>query len=252
MIYQWGDVKITEIANNSYLAISCDSIGAIGDKEMDKVNVPSEWIGRVLARVSLMELLALRVEPFLLVNTLSVEMNPTGEKINAGIRTELETVGLDPEQSLTGSHESNITTSETGAGITALGKCSELPKTGLGYPGLNCYLLGTPKVGGEVDLKDNDLVNLAIVKELGQITEVLEMIPVGSQGIKYETEVLAQRSSLTPKFLPDVDSEFLNKSGGPSTCLVFTADDTGYKKAKEIANRHNTMLRKLAEFDYLK
>jgi len=245
LIYEIGDVRITEITKGTYLAVSCDSLGAIGEKQLDKVNVPTEWVGRFLTRVSVMELLALRVSPFLVVNTLSNEMNPTGEMVISGIKTEMSTIGLDPRGCLTGSYESNIPTSETAAGVTTLGKSERFPEIGLGFCGIGCYLLGAPKVGNEVDLYDSEIVDLPSVYALSEIKEIKDMVPVGSKGISHEVCELGKRSALVPKFQPEVSEEFLTKSGGPSTCLVFTADSTGFEKAQRVANKYQKPLIKL-------
>ncbi|OWZ82969.1 alpha-ribazole kinase [Natranaerobius trueperi] len=247
MITEVGDVKLIELTKE-YLAVSCDSLGAIGEKKLDKVKVPTEWVGRVLSRVALMELIALRINPMLVVNTLSNELEPTGNKIITGIKRELKTIDLDPNTSLTGSFEYNILTEETAAGVTALGTIKKYPELGLGYEGMNFYLLGIPKVGNEVNLQDEDLADLPSVNELSKISEVKEIIPVGSKGIRAEAKVLANRSNLIPKFLKNVSEDLLIKSAGPSTCVIFTTDNDGIQIVRELANTYNKPVLHLGQF----
>ncbi|ACB84524.1 hypothetical protein [Natranaerobius thermophilus] len=237
MIFQLDDVKMIKMSKNEYLAVACDSLGGIGEKSLDKVKVPCEWVGRVLTRVAVMELLALRIDPFLVINTLANEMVPTGEQIISGIKEELDTVEIDPEISLTGSCETNIVTDQTGAGVTVLGKSPEFPGWGYSYPGIALYMIGTPKVGAEVDLNDPEIMDLQTMKELSEINGVLEILPVGSQGLLKESNTLANRSELRLQLNNAIktDEGLLTKSAGPSTCVIFTADHDGADQAQKLA-----------------
>ncbi|UTW69818.1 hypothetical protein KHA80_02285 [Anaerobacillus sp. HL2] len=64
------------------LVIACDSSGAIGPKELDVVKVDANIVGRFISRVVLMEIISVGAKPITLIDTLSVEMNPTGLKLS--------------------------------------------------------------------------------------------------------------------------------------------------------------------------
>ena len=79
------DLSIIAIGEEKVLVIACDCAGGIGPKAGDAIKVSAEIIGRFTARVALMEVLAIGAEPISLVNTLSVEYNPTGKGIIEGM-----------------------------------------------------------------------------------------------------------------------------------------------------------------------
>ena len=81
------DLLLLELTPEMEMVIACDSDGGIGPKEKDLVQVPGEVLGHFAARVPLMEILASGAVPALVVNTLAVEMEPTGSTIISGMIT---------------------------------------------------------------------------------------------------------------------------------------------------------------------
>lgn len=211
--------------DNKYLVIACDSCGGIGPKPLDVVQVPGYVLGRFLARTPLMELLSVGVQPFALLDTLCVEMNPLGQEIMRGIQEEAESIKGEYPLVLNGSTEDNILTSQTGAGIVVMGETERWNWNS--RSGDLVIVLGTPKVGQQVKLGDPEICDLPIIFFLRKLVEIHEIVPVGSKGIKYELDNLLARNNLT--FHPQCWPEFLNRSAGPSTCVLITMNEEGLK-----------------------
>lgn len=228
---RYRDLSLLEIDSSRTLVIACDSSGGIGPKAGDVVQVPAYVVGRFGARVPLMEVLAVGAEPVAIIDTLTVELEPTGEEIRRGIVEEITVLGLDPVVALNGSSEKNIPTIQTGLGITVLGLVESAK--GLMWhlqagDSLACF--GRPKVGREVSLADPEIVDLRTVTELIDSRLVREIVPVGSRGIRAEAEELARLYGLKLDWQPhgpggSTPAELdLEKSAGPATCLLAAGD----------------------------
>ena len=144
------DLTLVEMNGDNLLVIACDSLGAIGTKEEDYLKTSGSIVGRFTVRVPLMEVMAAGAVPLLIINTLSVEMDPTGKDIIAGIREELTLAGLGRPYSYR-QYGGKHATRQTGVGITVIGKAAaadlRLGKVQVGDP---VYCLGQPRVGSEV------------------------------------------------------------------------------------------------------
>ncbi len=224
------DITIIDLDENKSLVVACDSAGAIGPKEADVIPVPGYVLGRFTARVALMEVLSVGGWPVCVVNTLCVEPRPTGEEITRGVADEIGVLGIEPTDILTGSAEKNIPTSQSGLGVTVIGmaKTSTL-RIGRLREGDGIALLGQPKVGNEVSLHDPHIVDLKTVSILLNSPDVKEIIPVGSRGVFHEASHLADLYGLqiTWQEIPsDLD---LQKSAGPSTCLLVIGEPAALK-----------------------
>ncbi|GAW91715.1 AIR synthase related protein [Calderihabitans maritimus] len=225
-ISKFDDVSVITLLPGRKLVIACDSLGAIGPKELDQVKVSGYTVGRFACRVPLMEVIAVGARPLLVVNTLCVEPTPTGEEILSGIRDEIEAAGLDPRISITGSMEKNVPVSQTGLGVTVIGLANgdasgkgEGLRWGLGAPGDTVVVVGMPKVGSEVRLGDNEIADIPTLLRVADYPSAGDILPVGSSGILSEARKMARRSGLL--FVPNPGSEIdLEKSAGPSTCLL--------------------------------
>ncbi|MDN5331274.1 MAG: hypothetical protein PWP45_499 [Tepidanaerobacteraceae bacterium] len=217
------DVVLIKIQQEKYLAVACDSAGGIGEKERDVVKVSPYITGRFTCRVALMELLAIGAKPLTIAATISCEPSPTGEGLLKGIKDELSACGLDIPLAI--STEKNIPTCQTALGVTVVGIADEQGlRMGRTKSGDIIYCLGVPKVANEVFLDDPEIADALAVKQLSAFSEVHDIIPVGSRGIKGEVEHLALVSGLSVRWesvLP-VNTE---KSAGPSTCVIFTAPE---------------------------
>lgn len=224
MIERYRDVLIIYEGDVAY-AVSCDSTGAIGEKENDVLKVDAEVVGRAAIKVALSELLCVGAWPIAISDALSNEMNPTGIKIIDGIKKEL-TENEIYDVVLTGSTEENFPSTMTGVGVTAIGRAAkEELKVRKAKVGMEVGLIGYPRVGQEV-LYCHDVLSLKDYVKIFRCNEIAEAIPVGSKGIKHELDVLKLSSGLEflKEYKSDLDDE---KSGGPSTCciVVYKEDD---------------------------
>lgn len=212
------------------MVIACDSAGGIGPKTGDQIKVSGEIIGKFTTRVALMEVLAVGAKPISIINTLSVEYNPTGKEIIKGIKGELAQVGLDETILINGSTEENIQTGQTGLGVTVIG-IADQDKLLLASSQNNDLLLaiGLPLVGEEVLAKGDLCADLADIKKLLAIEGVHEIIPVGSKGIAYEADLLARMSGLICRYQKDL-ALALDKSAGPSTTILTSVSRAGLEQ----------------------
>ena len=222
MGYLGRDIAVSEIDAKSLLVATCDSCGGIGEKQLDSVSVPAELVGRLTARVAMLELVAVGATPRLLTVAICSEPEPTGTKILAGIETELRTAGFDGLPRIV-STEKNITVRQTGLGIGVAGICplSDL-KVNRSQRGDIVYCLGLPKVGGgEIERADDpQIVQIEPLMRLVRCASIHDVLPIGSSGILQETNRLSKRVNC--RFQQNGHSIDVQKSAGPSTCAVFT------------------------------
>lgn len=229
---QVRDLSVVELFPGLLLVVACDSDGGIGPKPQDTVRVSGYVLGRFAARVPLMELIASGARPFLLVDTLAVEMEPSGREILAGIRDELASAGLEAEVALNGSTEENVPVRATGMGVTVLGLCAaERFRPGGARPGDLAVCVGLPKSAPRdpVRLDDPEIMDLPAALALGSLAEVHDMLPVGSRGTGYEAAQMAALAGL--RFEPEPDPGIdLAKSGGPATCCLLAVAPAGLSR----------------------
>ncbi|MFW5992075.1 MAG: hypothetical protein ACOCQN_02675 [Halanaerobiaceae bacterium] len=223
------DISMIKI-KDQYLVIGCDSSGAIGDKPGDVLKVPGQVVGRFAARVPLLEVRSVGAEVVSIINTLSVEMEPGGRKIIEGIREEAAALDIPVDRVINGSTEENMETSQTGVGVTVIGQVSQQElRLGTSHPGDLVAAIGRPCVGEEVLQYEEEIVNQSILTQLLDLDFVHEIIPVGSKGIKYETDLLAAMSGLECEYRDDIEID-LYKSAGPATVLVVSLSENCYQK----------------------
>ena len=221
-----GDVSILRIPTGHAIVTGSTSSGAVGPKAMDKVKVDGHILGKFLARVALMDVMATGAFPLLLSVTLGVEKEPTGNEIIEGIRKEARSIGLDPNQVLMENTEDNFETVQTGAGLTVVGFANEEElRLGKTIPGDLIVAIGKPKVGEEVILAEvkGEIADLKNVVQLSQRKYVHDIVAVGTFGIADEARMMAFAVGRQLKFaeMPDLD---LAKSVGPATVLLATVD----------------------------
>jgi hypothetical protein len=213
---------ILKFGKETALVLACDSAGGIGPKSHDSIWASPEVVGKFTARVALMEVLSVGASPICVVNTLSVEPNPTGSQITKGIRKELRRARISNAIPTLFSSEKNVHTMQTGLGVTivAEGSLHKL-KIGKCMPNDSVLAVGLPFVGSDV-VKAERRRLIADLKDefrLLRTPYVHELIPVGSRGILREAETLAKDSGLRFRPLPD-DKIGLRKSAGPATVLL--------------------------------
>jgi selenophosphate synthetase-related protein len=221
-----GDVSILKVPTGHAIVVGSTSSGAVGPKIMDKVKVDGRVLGKFLARVALMDVIATGAFPLLLSVTLGVEKEPTGNEILEGIRRETRSLGLDPNQVLMENTEDNFETVQTGAGLTVVGFANEDElRLGKTSPGDLIVAVGKPKVGDEVILAEvkGEIADLKNVTQLSQKKYVHDIAPVGTFGIADEARMMAYGVGRQLK-LVEVKGLDLNKSAGPATVVLATVD----------------------------
>ena len=207
------------------MVIACDSAGAIGNKTNDVLNVPGEILGKMIASVPLMEVMASGADPVSVINTLSVEMHPTGDAIIMGVKQAVQEAGV-PLSVINGSTEENMPTVQTGLGITVVGTAkTEALKLGTSMPGDLVYCLGKPLVGREVLEFGGDAAQISTMRLVLNLPGVHEILPVGSKGIEYELEQLSRQAGLGFEMLETASTLDLEKSAGPASCILITTKD---------------------------
>ena len=221
-----GDVSILKVPTGHAIVAGSTSSGAVGPKEVDKVKVDGRVLGKFLARVALMDVSAIGAFPLLLSVTLGVEKEPTGNAIIEGIRGEVRSIGLDPNQVLMENTEDNFETLQTGAGLTVVGFANEEElRIGKTCPGDLIIAIGKPKVGDEVIAAEarGEIAELKNITQLSQKKYVHDIWPVGGFGIASEAKMMAYGVGRPLKTF-DVPGLDLNKSAGPATVVLATID----------------------------
>ncbi len=207
------------------LVLACDSAGGVGPSPADALRAPGRVVGLFTARVALMETVAAGATP--LASSLVVAGPPSlGDEVRHGVLEEMGLVGLD-EEALVMSTEKNFATSRTAVGVTVLGRG---PRDGLlpggAMPGDVLLVLGLPKVGGEVREGDPEIADLTMVMAVVKTGVVHDVLPVGSRGIRAESQDLARSAGLTVvldgRLNPFLD---LDKSAGPATAVLVAAPE---------------------------
>lgn len=240
-----------QIDSTRYFTIACDSCGGIGMSEYDLVKVDEEIVGYLTAKVCLVETLAFRSKPTVLINTLCVEMEGRGKKIIKGIEkaikeyNEAQFFSENLEISITGSTEENIPTKQTGLGITLMGeKHNPFHKKEV-KPGDIVILVGYPKVGQEVleDLnkQKNEIINFNSLKHLTNCDDVSDILPIGSKGVEYELTQLMETHNKEIKLL-NQSSIQLHKSAGPATCALTIIKKDSIEQLKSTITQPITLL----------
>jgi hypothetical protein len=233
------DTLIFKLPNNGALVVGCDSAGGIGPKRLDKIKVDAFTLGKFTARAALMDVLAVGAHPICIVDTLAVEPKPTGNEILRGIRAEAEKAGLDPKLAVTGSTEKNIKVDQTGIGVTVIGTCPyKHLKIGSSKPNDIVAALGVPCVGEEVlpAEKTGQIADTVDVLMLRSGKFIHELIPVGSTGIKRETQTLAEGSNLRAAMLHKHGID-LEKSAGPATVVLATLAENNLENLSRLTKK---------------
>lgn len=229
------DLRLFQYTSDEVLVIACDSLGGIGPKPLDYVQVSGYIVGKFTARVALMEILSVGATPLCVVDNLCVEYEPTGREILRGVCDEAILAGLDPESAVTGSTEKNICVEQTGLGVTVVGTCKKAAlRIGISQPNDAVIVIGDPSVGEEVVPAEEEgrICGVPDVLKLLSVEGVHEVLPVGSEGLGHELEVLTASSGL--RFTPDLVTVDLAKSAGPATALLVSLSSSKIDAAKQL------------------
>lgn len=229
------DISIVDIGGGRSLVIACDVSGGIGPKSEDKIKVDGETIGLYTTRVALMEVIAVGAEPVSIINTLSVEYDPTGKEIIKGIEKALKESQLN-KKIINGSTEDNIKTSQTGVGITVTAIIeNESLQINSTKKGNVLASIGLPLVGKEVLDRPDMRADIFDLHNLLEKKYVNEIMAVGSKGIKYEAELMAEMSDLKVNYNQGLKLN-IEKSAGPATViLVSLAKENLFKLRKDFS-----------------
>jgi hypothetical protein len=221
-----GDVVVLKIPSGHTIVVGSTSSGSVGPKSMDEVKVQGRVLGKFLARVALMDVVATGAFPVLLSVTLGVEKEPTGAQILNGVRNEALILGLDPNQVISENTEENFVTVQTGVGLTAIGFANEEEiRLGKTQPGDLLVAIGKPSVGSEVTSAEvkGEIADLKSVSLLRQKKFIHDIVPVGTFGIAYEARIMAHAVGRQLRLAEDTKVN-LEKSAGPATVILVTLD----------------------------
>ncbi|MCL1912698.1 MAG: alpha-ribazole-5-phosphate synthase [Eubacteriaceae bacterium] len=221
------DLTVAHLPSGMSIVIASDSIGSIGQKPNDMLACPAETVGAMAARVALLEVICSGAVPVSLHNVVANEMHPTASRMIEGIKGELGQARLG-DIDINGSTEENFDTSMSAVGVTVVGIAqTACLRFGKSYPGDMVVIAGKPLVGAEVlDDTAGAKASYGDAQTLLDCSEVREIVPVGSKGIAYEAQVLANLNGLACE-LCDVDGIDFGKSGGPATCLIASISAKG-------------------------
>ncbi len=244
-ISQERDLTRIKIDEKTSLLLAVDSDGGIGNKKGDPVQVPPETLGRFAVRVPLMEIIAASSQPLMIIDALTVEMEDTGKRIIAGIKDMCRKANAD-SLPITGSTEENVPTQETGIGIMVLGTMVREDWTiGSSRKGDLIAAAGIPKSAPEfeVRLDDEEIISFKELQFLRQQDGVRDILPVGSKGIRHEMSELAHTAGCNFNEMgTNID---LERSGGPATCVIFSAADK--KVLAEVRGKINATINEIGE-----
>ncbi|GBG55641.1 hypothetical protein SPFL3102_031334 [Sporomusaceae bacterium FL31] len=221
------DLTLVKIDEHKTLVIACDSCGGVGMKEGDALKVSPRITGKFTARVALFEVLCAGAEVVCLTNNVCNEMDDTGQQVRKGIIEELEAAGVD-QIVLTGSTEENFPTISTGIGITVLGiAASPQLKVNQIHQDAALVVIGQPKVGTEIlACQPGEIVDYNTIRYLLAQPEVCEIVPVGSKGIYYEAQQLAECNDVQLILKQDIKPD-IKKSAGPCSTILVAVKEAG-------------------------
>jgi len=241
---QCRDVTLLRVTPTEYLLFACGSMGGIGPKASDACQVPADVAGYACARTAVAHIVALGGTPMFLMNTLSVEMDPTGKRVMEGIRRLMDELELDPSFAVVGASEENVPVAQTGIGVTAVGAA---PADGIGFATtehLDAILcVGVPKSPPDATLSfgDPEILKMSTLCRLVQHPAVHEVVPVGWRGIDAELEALMRESSLALQYEKDVPLP-LAKSAGPVTCALAMVQAAQVEEVRALCTEPVTLL----------
>jgi hypothetical protein len=221
--HRYRDLTITPINDQEDIVVSCDISAGFGDREYDIVKCAPEISVSFTLRTAMLELISYGATPLNVVDTLSVEYDPTGKKVIAQMQKDLVEMGF-PNIAVNGSTEDNLDVQMTTVSVTVVGHAMHKNKPL--YENLSVFQLGIPYVGNEVLEHLHTIFPVKQAIDLRNNNSVIDMIPVGSKGIKHELEVLAQSDDLSLVLDSHANDEEIAKTAGPSTVLLVAVDET--------------------------
>lgn len=232
------DLSIIDLIGDISLIIACDSNASNGEKSNDVHYNPYEEAAVSALKVPVMEVLATGAIPLVVVNNLCVEMEPTGKRIIEIMKRELESCGLWDKLQFTGSTEDNMKTNQTGIGVTVIGLVSKKRlKLGKTKPGDIVVCVGFPQSGiyEKYSERDYNVAKISTVIDLLKLDYIHEILPVGSKGVRYESNELAKYVQCTFKEKASVEID-MSTSAGSSTAVLVSLYKENFANLKEDIN----------------
>lgn len=230
------DLTVLELDDERLLVIACDSVGSIGPKPADRYPASARTVAHFAVRVPLVEILSAGARPEVIVDTLSVEMEPTGAEMIAEIQAVAAQVGLGPDR-VTGSTEDNVPSDSTGAGVTIVATAARgALRPGHARAGDQVLCIGLPTSAPEdaILIGDPRMVSLDLLHRILDLPGIGDALPVGSRGVGYELDVLAATNGLDFQAVPhDLD---LARSGGPASCVLVTVGPLDAPAVRDLAD----------------
>ncbi|OPJ54668.1 AIR synthase related protein [Alkalithermobacter paradoxus] len=227
---KYRDLLFLDINDKEYLVISCDSCCGVGLKKFDKVKAPYELVSYFTTRVCMMELMSIKGNPIAIVDNLGTSMEKGGNEIINGIKKFLRENEIDIP--ITGSTEENFISLQTFLGLTVIGRVDkDYEKYNKPRENDLIVVLGIPKVGSEIDIQtDKEIISFDDFRKIINLEYINCIIPVGSKGIKYESEVMSKIGNLNIEYIEsNID---ISKSAGPSTCVIAAINEENLSKLK--------------------
>lgn len=218
------DLTLLDAPDGGTVVIACDSTGGIGAKPADTFATSARAVTHFAARVPLLEVIVTGAVPQVIVDTLSVEKDPSARDMIDEVRALARELGLDPDVSVTGSTEDNVPTTTTGIGVTVVGIAAPGAfRPTRAMPGDHVYAVGLP-LSAPRDLLipgDPRMPAISEIAALVGVPGVHELLPVGSSGIANEIIQLAGDLRV---FSAGPDLIDRHATSGPSTCVLVAVD----------------------------
>ncbi|GCF95214.1 hypothetical protein NRIC_31050 [Enterococcus florum] len=225
LVQTYRDLSILPISMEKNLVIACDSSAGIGEKPLDFVAVDPAITAAFCLRVPLMELLCFGAEPICVIDLVGNEYQPTGDHMLKGIKKELIKAELE-HLPINGSTEENMPTKTTSIGITVIGQKGAAQRIAKLEEESILFQLGKPYVGEAVVEKLEQIFSYSIIRSLRKEKGVVDLLPVGSKGIRYEANLMTEGTDYHVHF--DQEEE-LDRSAGPATVVLAAVRKTDQK-----------------------
>lgn len=228
------DLALLDLDDNRVLIVACDSTGSIGPKEHDSYAASARVVAHFALRVPLLELMAAGGRPELIVDALSVELEPSGVEMIEEIRRVAASLGLGPER-ITGSTEDNVPTVATGVGVTVIGSAQRgnlRPGSSLAGDVVLCLGRPTSAPDDAIVLDDPRMISLETLAAVLEVDGVHDALPVGSKGVGHELRQLADVAGLTVE--ESVHELDLATSGGPASCVLVSVAESAIARLQTV------------------
>jgi hypothetical protein len=220
---QVRDLAVWSGDGDTVFVAACDVNAGVGERPGDCLRLQPEEAGFSAAKVALMEVLAAGAEPFLVIDALCGPLDEYGRRVVDGVRRAMR--DADANALLLGSDETNMTTVQTGVGVTVVGSSSASRLLlGRSRPGAVVVCAGVPRDGLSAPYAegDGDVAGPRDVLDLRDCDLCQELLPVGSRGVAHEVRELARVAGLRAALVAEPAFD-LRVSAGASTCVLASA-----------------------------